>query len=139
MLRLPARRTRRLGLLALALLFVAAGFNHFVNPGFYVSIMPAYLPLHLELVYSSGVLEILGGCAVLIPRIRSLAGWMLIALLVAVFPANLNMALSPDQFPGLSAFALYARLPAQGLLIAWAYWTTRPEAQELEPPATPAS
>ena len=125
--KLPTRCPRRFSRLGLAALFVVAGANHFVSTGFYVDIMPAYLPLHLELVYLSGLLEMLGGAAVLVPQARSRAGWLLIALLVVVLPANLNMALNSDQFPGLSAFALYARLPVQGLLIAWAYWATRPE------------
>jgi len=127
MLELPTLRPRRFALLGLAALFVVAGANHFVSTEFYVGIMPAYFPLHLQLVYLSGLLEMLGGAAVLVPQARSRAGWLLISLLVAVFPANLNMALNPDQFPGLSALTLYARLPVQGLLIAWAYWATRPE------------
>ncbi len=126
MFQLPAARSKRFALLALSFFFMGAGANHFVAPDFYVDIMPAYLPLHLELVYLSGVFEVVGGLAVLVPRLRALAGWMLVALLVAVFPANLNMALEPDHFPGLSAVALYVRLPVQGLLIAWAYWATRP-------------
>ena len=133
MLNLPTRRPRRFALLGLAALFVVAGANHFVSTEFYVGIMPAYLPLHLELVYLSGLLEMLGGAAVLVPRARSSAGWFLIALLVAVFPANLNMALHAEQFPGLSASALYARLPLQGLLIAWTYWATRPERSAGDP------
>lgn len=137
MLQLPAQRPKRYALLALAVFFIGAGANHFVAPDFYVGIMPSYLTLHLELVYLSGGFEILGGLAVLIPRMRSLAGWMLIALLVAVFPANLNMALNPDQFPGLSAVALYARLPAQGFLIGWARWATRPSEEAAELAAFP--
>lgn len=128
MLQLPEQRTRRYGLLALSLFFVAAGVNHFASPEFYVRIMPPYLPAHLELVYLSGVLEILGGVAVLIPALRTLAGWGLVLLLLAVFPANIHMALHPGQFSDLSPFALYARLPLQFLFIAWAYWVTRREA-----------
>jgi uncharacterized membrane protein len=78
----------------LGILFVAAGVNHFVRPDFYVKIMPPYLPWHLELVYLSGVAEIVLGVLVLIPKWRSLAAWGLIALLVAVFPANIHMAVS---------------------------------------------
>ncbi len=127
MLKLPARLPKRLALLALALFFVVAGTNHFVNRDFYVGLMPPYLPAPLALVYLSGVLEILGGIAVLIPRVRALSGWGLVLLLVAVFPANLHMAMNPDSFPDISAVALYIRLPVQGLLIAWAYWATRPD------------
>ncbi|MDH3206545.1 MAG: DoxX family protein [Gemmatimonadota bacterium] len=124
---LPARLPKRLALLALSLFFVVGGANHFLNPDFYVGMMPPYLPAHSALVSVSGVFEIVGGLAVLAPGVRSLAGWGLIALLVAVFPANLYMALNPDLFPITSAVALYVRLPFQVLFIAWAYWATRPE------------
>lgn len=105
--------------------FIAAGANHFINPGFYVRMMPAYLPLHGELVAISGVAEIVLGAMLLVPRFQVMAAWGLIALLVAVFPANLNMALNADQFAAMSPLALWIRLPIQGLLIAWAYWYTR--------------
>lgn len=128
-LRLPARLPRGLALLALSVFYVLAGANHFVNPTFYLRMMPDYLPLHAELVYLSGVLEILGGLGALAPATRALAGWGLVALLIAVFPANVDMALHPDRFPEFGAAALYARLPVQGLLIAWAWWATRPDAR----------
>ena len=127
MLELPRSPWRRFALLLLAANFVAAGVMHFVRPDFFVRIMPPYLPWHLELVYLSGVFEILGGLAALWPRTRALAGWGLIALLIAVFPANLHMALHPEQFPEVSAAAAYARLPFQFLFMAWAWWATRPE------------
>ena len=127
MLDLPKRRAKTLALLALAAAFIFAGVNHFLNPDFFVAIMPPYLPLHLELVLLSGVFEILGGVAVLVPGVRSLAGWGLILLLLAVFPANLHMALNPELFPDVSSSALYLRLPLQIVFIAWAYWATRPE------------
>ena len=127
MLQLPARRAKRVGLLLLAVFWFGAGVNHFVNPDFYVAIMPSYVPAHLELVVVSGVFEILGGLGVLVPSVRARVGWGLIILLLAVFPANLNMALHPELFADVPVFALYGRLPIQGLLVAWAYWATRPE------------
>ena len=127
MLQLPERRAKRLSLLALAAFFFVAGSNHFVNPDFYLGIMPPYLPAPLELVYVSGVFEILGGLAVLVPAFRVQAGWGLILLLLAVYPANLHMAFHPELFPELPAFGLYARLPLQFPLGAWAYWATRPD------------
>ena len=130
MLQLPKLRSRRFALLGLGAFFVVAGANHFVNPDFYVRIMPPYLPAHLALVYLSGVFEILGGVLVLVLRVRALAGWGVVVLLLAIFPANVHMALSPELFPDTSAFALYARLPFQALFITWAYWATRPEVQE---------
>ncbi len=128
MLQLPKQRARRLALFALAAFFVVAGVNHFVNPDFYLRIMPPYLPAHRALVYLSGCFEILGGLAVLVPRVRAQAGWGLILLLLAVYPANLHMALHPELFPDVSTGALYARLPLQFLFVAWAYWASRPEA-----------
>ena len=126
MLERPEGRPKRIALLGLAVFFVGAGVNHFVNPDFYVRIMPPYLPAHLELVYLSGIFEVLGGVAVLFPKLRSRAGRGLILLLLAVFPANIHMAFHPGQFPELAPLVLYARLPLQLLLIAWAYWATRP-------------
>lgn len=122
----PDSIPKRFALIALAFVFVAAGVNHFVNPEFYVAIMPPYLPAHDALVVLSGVFEILGGIGVLVPRARSLSGWGLIALLIAVFPANLHMALNPDLFADVSPGSLYFRLPIQFLFIAWTYWATRP-------------
>ncbi len=109
----------------LGVLFVAAGTLHFVKPDFYVRIMPPYLPWHYELVLISGAFEILGGIGLLVPRLTVAAAWGLIALLVAVFPANLHMALHPDQYPDIPPAALWVRLPLQAVLIAWAYWFTR--------------
>jgi uncharacterized membrane protein len=106
-------------------LFIAAGANHFVNPGFYLRMMPAYLPWHSELVAVSGVAEMALGALLLVPRFQVVAAWGLIALLIAVFPANLNMALHPEQFATVSPTVLWLRLPLQGVLIAWAYWYTR--------------
>ena len=127
MLKLPLRLPKRFALIGLSLAFVVAGVHHFVNPDFYIRIMPAFLPAHRALVYVSGVLEILGGVAVLIPGIRAAGGLGLVLLLIVILPANLHMALNPDRFPDMSPAALYARLPFQALFIAWAYWATRPD------------
>lgn len=106
------------------LLFVAAGANHFVNPKFYLDIMPPYLPWHYALVILSGIAEVLLGIGLLIPQTSTYAAWGLILLLIAVFPANLYMAMNPELFPTIPTFALWLRLPLQGLLILWAYWYT---------------
>ncbi len=110
----------------IAVLFVGAGILHFVIPDLYVQIVPPYLPFPLALVYISGAAEILGGIGVLIPKARTWAGWGLIALLIAVFPANLYMALEPEGI-GLerAALGLWLRLPLQFVLIAWVWWATR--------------
>lgn len=118
------------------ILFILAGLNHFRSPDFYVNIMPPYLPWHRELVAISGVAEIALGALLLFRRWTVLAGWGLIALLVAVFPANLHMAMHPDLYPSLAPAALWMRLPLQGLLIAWAYYYTRPAAHSPAPART---
>lgn len=105
--------------------FVLAGANHFINPGFYMRIMPPVLPLPLLLVYLSGALEIALGLLLLIPKYSRYAAFGLIALLVAVFPANIYMALNPERFPEFSRAALIGRLPVQFVLIAWAFWLSR--------------
>src|SRR5437016_5899211 len=79
--------------------FILAGVIHFQAPEFYLKIMPPYLPWHLELVYLSGVFEVLLGALLFLPATTSLAAWGLIALLVAIFPANLHMALNVDLYP----------------------------------------
>ena len=113
----------------LALFFVLAGLNHFREQDFYLKIMPPYLPWHLFLVYLSGFFEIALGILLLIPRQGHLAAWGLIALLVAVFPANIHMAVNAELYPEFSSTALWARLPLQAILIAWAYWYTRRDMQ----------
>ena len=108
---------------ALGVTFTAAGALHFARPRMYEAIMPRYLPAHRELVLASGVAEIAGGVGVLHPRTRRLAGWWLIATLLAVFPANVEMAVHAERFKRFPPAALWARLPLQGLLIAWAWLT----------------
>lgn len=110
--------------LLFGLLFIAAGVNHFVRPDFYVAIMPPYLPWHRTLVYLSGVAEAGLGALLLAPRFRSAAAWGLIALLVALLPANVHMALNPQLFPMFPPAALWGRVLFQGVLVAWAYWFT---------------
>lgn len=115
---------------ALALLMVFAGLNHFRVPALYLAMMPPQLPWPEALVLISGVAEVAGGLGLLIPATRRLAAWGLVALLVAVFPANLYMALHELPLGSYHppAWALWARLPLQAVLIAWALWTTRPAA-----------
>ena len=109
--------------------FVFAGAMHVVIPRQYQAIVPDYLPAKRELVVASGVAEIAGGLGVMHPRTRTLAGWWSVATLIAVFPANLHMALHPDRYkvPG-GRIALYLRLPVQLLFIAWALASTRQRA-----------
>ena len=103
--------------------FIGAGLMHFARTRWYVAIMPDYLPAHRELVYASGAAEIAGGLGVLHPATRRAASWWSIATLIAVFPANVHMAVNPDRYKGIPGGrnALYARLPVQALFIAWAH------------------
>ena len=100
--------------------FVFAGVMHFVIPRQYEAIVPDYLPAHKELVQASGVAEIACGLGVMHPRTRRVASWWSVATLVAVFPANIHMALHPDKYRQVPRMALYLRLPVQCLFIAWA-------------------
>lgn len=102
-------------------LFIVAGTLHFVIPRAYRRIMPPYIPAPEAMVAASGVAEIAGGVAMLHPRTRRLGGLWLIATLIAVFPANVHMALHPEEFPGIpgGAVSLWARLPFQAVFIAW--------------------
>jgi uncharacterized membrane protein len=112
----------------LTVFMTVAGVNHFVSPSAYAAIMPAALPAHLALVYISGVAEILGGLGLILPATRRLAAWGLVALLIAIFPANVNMAVNhlPLGDAPAPAWLLWARLPLQAVLVAWAWWFTRP-------------
>ena len=101
--------------------FLATGVLHFLRPRMYEAIMPRYLPAHRELVYASGVAEVAGGAGVLFGRTRKGAAWWLIATLVAIFPANVEMAVNADRFKRFPEPLLWARLPLQGALIAWVW------------------
>ncbi len=117
------RRSRRL----LAVFFIGGGVNHFVSPRFYEAMVPLSLQSEAKrVVQVSGVAELAGGLGVLLPFTRRLSGVGLIALLAAVFPANVYMARNPAKFAKLPAWALYARLPLQPLMMWWAWRATKP-------------
>lgn len=107
----------------LVVLLVAQGINHFIATDLMVRMIPAYLPAARTLVLLSGVAEVLLGLMMISPKSRRLAGWGTLALLVAVFPANLQMALHPEQWPSIPAISLYLRLPGQLIFAYWAYGT----------------
>ncbi|OFY99356.1 MAG: DoxX family protein [Bacteroidetes bacterium RIFCSPLOWO2_12_FULL_31_6] len=105
----------------MALMYVAAGIYHFVNPKLYMKIMPPYLPYHLQLIYISGVIEIVLGILLIPESTRTIAAWLIIALLIAVFPANIQMAINFWQKNSSSLWIAIARLPLQVVLI-WLAW-----------------
>ena len=131
--RVSGREPSALSTRLLAAFFVFAGVMHFVKTSSYEAIMPPYVPYQREIVYASGVAEIMGGVALLAPRLRPWARWWLVALLIAVFPANVHMAVNPEEIRGLDVprWLLWARLPLQGALVVWVLAATR------TPPPTP--
>jgi uncharacterized membrane protein len=114
------------GKILFALLFLVGGVVHLARPEVYRPMMPPYIPAPDLMILLSGIAELVLGALLLWPRTQRLAAWGLIALLVAVFPANVHMYLHPELFPDLPQVGLLVRLPIQGLLIAWAWVYTRP-------------
>lgn len=106
-------------------LYIIAGLNHFLSPAFYMKMLVGFLPCPEVLNYLSGAIEIALGIGVMVPQTRRISAWGIIALLVAVFPANISMALHAQEW-GMSPTGLYLRLPVQFLLIWWAYVYTKP-------------
>ncbi|ESS05189.1 MAG: putative membrane protein [uncultured archaeon A07HR67] len=125
------RRLKRPLLLVMGPMYVVAGVFHFLVPGLYVQIVPPVFPAPLALVYLSGLAEVAVGIGLLIPRTRRYAAWATVALLVAVFPANVYMATSGVVVEGMpgggdpSALVRWGRLPIQAVLVLWAFWYTR--------------
>ena len=119
---------QRIALLVAAVFYVFAGIMHFVRPEFYLKIMPPYVPAPDAMVKISGFFEILGGLGLLLPQTRRPAAWGLVALLIAVFPANLYMATNPVEAAAttISPIGRWGRLPFQGVLIWWVLWCTKP-------------
>ncbi len=117
---------KKLSRALLPVFFAAAGMLHFIRTPFYMKIMPPYVPLPLAMVYLSGFLEIIFAVLFCSGKTRRFAAWGLVLLLVAVFPANVHLALHPEIFPSVPAWAAWLRLPLQGLLIGWVCYTRKP-------------
>ena len=110
-----------------SIFYVIVGIKHFIEPEYFLSIVPPYLPYHLELIYISGLFEILFGLLILFPKYRYYGAIGLILLLVAVFPANIYLAQSKEAQEAIGATQQIAtwRLPIQGVLIWVAYYIRR--------------
>jgi uncharacterized membrane protein len=108
--------------IAIGVLLILQGLNHFVSDEIMIRMMPSWLPAHRELVWASGVAEIVLGAGALLRRTRQLAGWGILLLLVAVWPANWTMALAPEQWP-IPGWLLWLRLPLQ-LVFAYGVWAS---------------
>ena len=118
-------RTKQTLLWVMAAFYVFAGVMHFVRPDVYLPMMPPYLPWPGPLVFLSGVAEIALGLAILVPRLRPVAAWGIILLLIAVFPANIHIALNNVPLfgnPEGAGIWNWVRLPMQGVLALWAWW-----------------
>ncbi len=128
---------RRIGLVSAALLFLSSGTLHFIQTKTFVKIVPSYVPFPDAAVYVSGVAELAGGLSLLVPRLRRPAAWGLVALLVAVFPANVYMATNNIQVSSkrVAAWALWARLPLQAVLIWVVVWSSKPIKDGVPSPA----
>ena len=107
--------------------WIVAGTLHFTHTRVYMAIMPPYVPRHRESVLVSGAAEIAGGVGVLVPAARPVARWWLLALLAAVFPANLHMALNPRDYKRIPAWALWLRLPVQAVFARGVWRATEPD------------
>ncbi len=114
-------KRQKTGLFIMAAFYVLAGTNHFINPNFYKAIMPPWLPWHCFLIYFSGVCEIILGLLLIPKPTRKPAAWGIILLLVAVFPANIQMMLNYCDQQSAYLWVAILRLPLQLLLIGWAY------------------
>lgn len=118
-------KLKTISLYIFGIFFITAGLFHFLYTNFFLTIMPPYIPWHLEFVYLSGVVEVMLGAGLMYPRTRKFSAYGIIALLIAVFPANIYMAFNNDVLKEMntSAFiAQWVRLPFQFVLIAIAYW-----------------
>ena len=109
----------------MSIFYIVIGIKHFINVEWFMKIMPPYLPYHKELVYLSGVFEIILGIMLIFEKTRVLGGWGLILLLIAVFPANIYLAQTNGVAMNTSPALAWGRLPFQAVFIALAYWHSK--------------
>ena len=114
-----------LSIIIMGLFYISVGVNHFTDPYWFLQIVPPYLPYKIELVYISGLLEVILGLMLLIPKTRFYAGWSLIVLLIAVYPANIYLAQTNGEAMNTTPLVAWGRLPFQFIFIGLAYWHTK--------------
>ena len=105
-------------------IYILAGIYHFVNPKFYLKIIPPYIPWHKAVNYLSGATEIILGVLLFYPPYPTFAAWGIMGLLIAIFPANIYHLTSAKPGKGILIWVLWLRIPLQGLFIWWAWWYT---------------
>ena len=118
-------KIKTLSIIIMTLFYIMAGTNHFINPDWYVRIVPPILPFKTVIVYISGILEIILGTLLIFPKTRFIASWGLILLLVAVYPANIYVALTNGEVMDTTPLIAWGRLPFQFVFIGLAYWHSK--------------
>ena len=118
-------KIKTLSIILMTLFYIMAGTNHFINPDWYVRIVPPILPFKTAIVYISGILEIILGTLLIFPKRRFIASWGLILLLVAVYPANIYVALTNGEAMDTTPLIAWGRLPFQFVFIGLAYWHSK--------------
>ena len=112
-------------IIIMSLFYIGAGINHFLNPEWYVRIVPPILPFKTAIVYISGLFELILGVLLVFPKTRFIAGWGLIVLLLVIFPANIYVALTQGEAMDTTPMIAWTRLPFQFIFIAIAYWHSK--------------
>ena len=118
-------KIKTLSIIIMSLFYIGVGTNHIINPNWFVRIIPPILPFKTAIAYISGILEIILGSLLIFPKTRFIAGWGLIILLVAVYPANIYVALTNGEAMDITPLIAWGRLPFQFVLIGLAYWHSK--------------
>ena len=118
-------KIKTISIIIMSLFYIGAGISHFINPDWFVRIVPPILPFKIAIVYISGITEVILGSLLIFPRTRFIAGWGLILLLLAVFPANIYVALTQGEAMDTTPMIAWARLPFQIVFIGLAYWHSK--------------
>jgi len=118
-------KIKTLSIIIMSLFYIGVGTNHIINPNWFVRIIPPILPFKIAIVYISGIFEIILGSLLIFPKTRFIAGWGLIILLLAVYPANIYVALTNGEAMDTTPMIAWGRLPFQFVFIGLAYWHSK--------------